>query len=53
MKLTLVSVVFSGIRVSRFVTARYENGRAVISEKTIQDMISSLNIPRGSTLTIG
>ena len=52
-KLTLVSVSANGRRVSLFVQAVFQNGKAVVSEKLLENMTRRLGVTeRGATYSI-
>jgi hypothetical protein len=52
-KLTLVSVYANGRRLSLFVNALYENGKAVVSQNLIEKMLRKMGIcERGMTFSI-
>lgn len=52
-KLTLVSITVNGRRVSRFVMAKMENGKAVVSPQVFSDLCDDAGCVRGQTYTFG
>jgi hypothetical protein len=52
-KLTLISIVYKGIRYSRFINILYKNGKATINEKDLFKNFKSMHIPYNSTYSIG
>ena len=52
-KLTLVSVSSNGIRFSLFVNALCENGKAIVSNETINEMLKQIGVcSRGQTYSV-
>ena len=53
MKLTLVTILFKGIRYSRFFNLPYVNGRALMPEGILDQWLDSIGVRRGQTYSIG
>jgi hypothetical protein len=55
-KLTLLSFKVMGIQITTFVNLVYENGKAIISNDTINFIfkdVTGFDIPQGETISIG
>ena len=52
-KLTLVSVLSNGRRVSRFVTARVIDGKSIVSGTVLAELANDMGLQRGDTMSIG
>lgn len=53
LKLTLVTILFKGVRYSRFFYLEYVNGKAVMPETVLNQWLDIIGVRGGQTYSIG
>ena len=51
MKLTLVSINFRGCHISRFIQCEVVNGKTIMNQSTLDEMLAQAGVRRGDTYT--